>query len=143
MENLQVRGYGWRSVVAFGATYSVLRQLYALLRHGRVDPEGFLVIGGVVLLWALVSLVRSSEAYHLSIVDGILSGPAPRGQRRVQFPVADIDRARSSKAGLFGGGTVWSRAGETIYLDPVTVPKAGREKVLRALDLVEVRLLEH
>ena len=54
-----------------------------------------------------------------------------------QFRVADIDRPRSSKVHLFGGRTIWSRTGAAIYLDPITVPKAGRLEVLRALDLVQ------
>ena len=134
VENLQVRGYRWRSVVAFGAIYGVLRQRVAGGRHGHGDLESLLIIAGVVLLFALVG---SSERYHLSIVAGVFSGPAPRGRRRAQFRVADIDRARSSKVHLFGGRTIWSRTGEAIYLDPITVPKAGRLEVLRALDLVQ------
>ena len=143
VENLHVPGYRWRNVVAFGVIYSAGRQVYVLLRHGRLDPEGLLFVGGIILLWALVSLARSSEPYHLSLVDGVLSGPAPHGRRRVQFRVSDIDRARSARAGLFGSRTIWSRAGEAIHLDPITVPKAGRQKILRALDLLEVKLSEH
>jgi len=132
MENLEVRGYAWRHTVAFGIAYAIGSQLYHLIRHGRFEPMNLVLVGCLVLLW---SLFRSSERYHLRIANGVFSGPPPRGLSRVQIPVASIDRARSARPQLFGGRTVWSVSGEAIYIDPVTVPKEGRIRVLRALGL--------
>ena len=133
MENLEVRAYRWRYTVVFGMTYAVSQQIFYLLRRGHLEPWAILAVAPLVALWAAIG---SSERYHLRIVDGVFSGPAPRGLERVHFSISEIDRVRSSRRNLFGGRTVWSQGGDAIYIDPITVPKAGRLLVLRAPGLV-------
>ena len=131
---LEVRGHGWRARLAFGLTYAFVQQAYYLFRHGHFEPAMLLVVGVLV---AIPTVFTSSKRFHLRIVNGMFSGPAPSGFRRIKIPVAEIDRERSAKPNLFGGWTVWSRSGTAIYIDPITVSKAGRTQILRALGLIE------
>jgi hypothetical protein len=132
--DMEVRGYRWRYSVYFGVMFAVGSQLASLFRHGRFDPADLVVIACLTLFSAVFG---SSKGLHLRIVSEVFSGPPRRGFQRVHMRVADIDRQRSAKPGFLGAWTVWSRTGEAIYIDPVTVPKPGRLEILRALGLID------
>jgi len=132
MGNLEVRAFRWRRTAAFGVLYALGLQLFYLFRRGHFEPESMFVVGGCVVIFCIFG---PSDRYHLRIVDGVLSGPPPRGLRRVEIPIAALDLERSAKSSLFGGRTVWSRTGEAIYIDPITVPREGRVRILQAIGL--------
>lgn len=104
MNDLEVRGYRWRHLFAFALMFAFVQQLHYLLRRGHFEPEGLLPVPSACVL---LGLFGSSERYHLRVVDGVLSGPARHGRRRVQFAVTEIDLRvppshTSSEAARFG-----------------------------------------
>src|SRR4051812_45094975 len=120
MAALHIHPKRWRRAVAFAAVYSVPQQVWYLLKRGHFEPELVLAVGIALLVFHLLG-PRADRDFIVQ--DGVFSGPRKFGWGRVNFRLDEIDVARSAKADLFGGRTVWSASGEAVYVDAITVPR--------------------
>ena len=134
MQDVVVPGSKWRRAAFYWFLFSVTFQVLDLLRGRRFDPIVIIAVGVGV---TIVALLESSERYRLDIREGIISGPPRRGLRRRSIPLREIDLQRSAKPNWFGGWTLWSRHGEAIYIDPITIPRRGRLRILEAVGLAK------
>lgn len=85
----------------------------------------------------LIVLEQTMTRAQIVITEGTISGPPVWGNRRVQFPLNNLDKEKSSKQNLFqwilGYRLIQSKTGDKIMFTDRTFDKDQASKILDLL----------